>query len=140
MTFRTFGVAIALLVGASVGHAQGIQRSSDSPAQYVQSMSITTQPYGNGAGAPLATGPLYVACRAEAPSSDAAYFSDAFASHAPLKSRKAFRELVATRYGPVSRAHCAGNTSLTELEALVRQWKENARAATSAVVDTGWKP
>jgi hypothetical protein len=85
-------------------------------------------------------GPLYVACWAETPSGDSAYFSATFESHSPWKARKEFREIVATRYGPVSQARCAGNASSTKLKELVAQWKEEARAASAAIVDTGWEP
>jgi hypothetical protein len=133
---RAFVVVTVLLLGASVGHAQGVQRSSDLPGFYQDTTGLT---HGYSHGAVVPAGPLLVVCWAEVPSSRTAYFSDTFASHAPLKSRKAFRELVAMRYGPVSRAGCAGNNSSEKLEKLVQQWKDGARATSSAIVDTGWE-
>ena len=129
-------VALASLLGVSVGHAQGIQRSSDQPGFFQPSGAQ----YGVGGGPFVPAGRLYVACWADAPASASTYFSATFQSHAPWKSRKEFRELVATRFGSVSEARCAGNTSFEKLEERVQQWKDDARAASSEIVDTGWEP
>jgi hypothetical protein len=144
MTFQcswkqAVAVAAVSLLGTSAGHAQGVQRSSDSPG-----MTQFAAEGNNGYGAPTwgqaGGGPLYIACWAEAKSHGPAYFSATFESHAPWKARKEFRELVAKRYGPVSQARCAGNPSAAKMEELVQQWKDDARAASNAVVDTGWEP
>jgi hypothetical protein len=144
MTFQrswkqAVAVATVSLLGTSVGYAQGIQRSSDSPG-----MTQVAAEGNNGYGFPrwgqAGGGPLYIACWAEAESRGPAYFSATFESHAPWKARKEFRELVSKHYGPVSRTHCAGNPSAAKMEELVQQWKDVARAASNAVVNTGWEP
>ena len=136
---RTFLFAIVSLLGASAAHAQGVQRTSDSQAM-VQFASEGNNGYGRALESTAAAGPLYIACWAEDSSNGTAYFSATFESHAVWKSRKEFRNLVAKRYGPVSQAHCAGNASSAKLDEMVQQWKTDARATTTAVVDTGWEP
>jgi hypothetical protein len=120
-------------------NAQGVQRSSDSPGM-VQFASEGNNGYGRALESTSAAGPLYIACWAENASNGTAYLSATFESHAVWKSRKEFRNLVAKRYGPVSEAHCAGNASSAKLDEMVQQWKTDARATTTAVVDTGWEP
>lgn len=126
----------ALLLGASAAHAQLGPLSSGSHAGTVPANSTASAGVGGG---PLPPAPLYIACRAEAPSQGAAYFSATFESHTPRKARKEFRELVATRYGAVSEARCAGSPSSRRTAWLVQKWKDDARAANNTIVNTGWE-
>ncbi|HVY63422.1 MAG TPA: hypothetical protein VHH11_01220 [Gammaproteobacteria bacterium] len=144
MTFRlgdrlAATIATVWWLGASTGHAQGPTSES---AGAVQLLSAANP--GNGYGVTIrphaATGPLYVACWADAPSQGTVYFSATFAAQEVWKARKEFRKLLIAHYGPVSQPHCAGKFSSARVQELVQQWKEAARAATDVVVDTSWEP
>jgi hypothetical protein len=95
---------------------------------------------GNVPGGPVTTplsygGAFYVACWAEVPSRNTAYFSATFAAPAVNAVRKQFRSFVTTQYGPVSRVQCAGKFSQTVVNEDVEKWKDSARTAKNAIVD-----
>ena len=50
--------------------------------------------------------------------------------------RKQFRSFVTTHYGPVSKLQCTGKFGEAVVNELVEQWKDSARAAKNAIVDT----
>ena len=87
-----------------------------------------------------APGKMFVACRAEVPSNNTAYFSPTFRAPAVSRARKDFRELVTTQYGPVSNLQCAGKFNQAVVNEQVEKWKDSARSTKNAIVDTDWQP
>jgi hypothetical protein len=136
-TFVRAAFAVVLMLCASAGYAQ---RSS------YEISGQTLQPYNNSFSSinqytpSPARGKMYVACWAEVSSRGTAYFSSTFAAPVMSAARKEFRELVTTQYGPVSQLRCAGKFSEAVVMDMVGQWKDEARTANNAVVDTGWNP
>jgi hypothetical protein len=82
---------------------------------------------------------MYVACWAEVPSHNTAYFSATFLSPTVNSVRKEFRQLVMTQYGPVGKLQCAGKFSEAVVNEQVAKWKDSARSK-NAVIDTDWQP
>src|SRR5262249_14103316 len=58
-------------------------------------------------------GKMYVACWAEVPSHNTAYFSATFEASSTYNARKEFRQLVTAQYGPAGKVQCAGKFSET---------------------------
>jgi hypothetical protein len=85
-----------------------------------------------------ATGPMYVACWAEVPSHNTAYFSATFVAPAIYSARKEFSELVTAQYGAVNQVQCAGKFSEAVVKDKVQRWKDKASAANNAIVETDW--
>jgi hypothetical protein len=142
---------IVFLLGASVAHGQSLsaadqERNRDAAGvfnqtPYGQSELANRAAYLNAPtslppGTPPANRPMYVACWAEVPSHNTAYFSATFAAPAVNSVRKEFREFVTTQYGPVSKLQCAGKFSETVVNELVERWKDSARTTKNAIVDT----
>jgi len=82
---------------------------------------------------------MYVACWAEVPSHNTAYFSATFEAPTVYGARKEFRKLVTTQYGAVGKLQCAGKFNETVVNEQVEKWKESARSK-NAIVDTNWQP
>jgi hypothetical protein len=121
--------------GTAIGQAQlGWQffqsPSSSPPNSGLQSASRIERP-------PL--GMMYVACWAEVPSHNAAYFTAPFLSPTVNSARTEFRQLVTTQYGAVGKLQCAGKFNETVVNEQVEKWKDSARSK-SAIVDTDWQP
>jgi len=136
---KAVAATIVFMLGAPVSYAQG------PPVTFPQSQQATNVLSGVestsnssilGFRVPCEPGPMYVACWAEVPSHNTAYFSATFPSPTVNSARKEFRNLVTTKYGPVSKLQCAGKFSETVVNELVEQWKDSARATKNAVVDT----
>jgi hypothetical protein len=139
---RTVAAAITLMLGASVSYAQSsytpmpVFPSSESPGnvqfqndgylRLPRTIWLTDKPVGA----------MYVACWAEVPSNNTAYFSAKFAGPAVSPVRKQFRTFVTTHYGPVSKLQCAGKFSEAVLNEQVEKWKDSARTEKNAIVDT----
>ena len=137
---RTVVATIVAMLCASVSFAQGSDAKlpSTNPASYLPQCCFNTFNSLN-TGPQWATpeqGAMYVACWAEVPSNNAAYFSATFAGPAVNPVRKQFRTFVTTHYGPVSKVRCTGKFSKTVVTEQVEQWKDSARAAKNAIVDT----
>ena len=139
---RTVAATIVLMLCASVSHAQSQQPlpvfpSSESPGN-IQFQSQANRPsdYANLGMPSFNPGPMYVACRAEVPSHNTAYFSATFQAPAVSSARKEFRQLVTTQYGPVSNLQCAGKFNQAVVNEQVEKWKDSARSTKDAVVDT----
>jgi len=81
----------------------------------------------------------YVACWAEVKSRQSAYFSTVFEAPGVAEPREAFRTMVMTSYGGISRFACEQKGSSAEAEQQLQQWKDAARAR-DTIVETGWKP
>jgi hypothetical protein len=135
---------IAFMLGASVGHAQPPFSQSSNPGSYVgfaQTPGAAIAQTGQGFnGRPLeiplsSGGGMYVACWAEVPSHNAAYFSATFAAPAVNALRKQFRSFVTTQYGPVSKLQCTGKFSEAVVNEQVGKWKDSARAEKNAIID-----
>jgi hypothetical protein len=82
---------------------------------------------------------MYVACWAEVPSHNTAYFSATFEVPTVYGARNEFRKLVTTQYGPVGKLQCAGKFNQTVVNEQVEKWKDSARSK-NAIVDTDWQP
>jgi len=82
---------------------------------------------------------MYVACWAEVPSHNTAYFTAPFPSPTVYAARKEFRQLVTTQYGAVGKLQCAGKFNQTVVNEQVAKWKDSARSK-NAIVDTDWQP
>ena len=80
-------------------------------------------------------GPMYVACWAEVPSQNTAYFSATFAASSVNALKKQFRSFVTTHYGPVSKLQCTGKFSGTVVNEQVEKWKDSARTTNNAIID-----
>jgi hypothetical protein len=78
---------------------------------------------------------MYVACWAEVPSHNTAYFSATFAAPTVNGIRKEFRQFVKTQYGPVTNLQCIGKYSEAGVNEQVEKWKDSARNK-NAIVDT----
>jgi hypothetical protein len=101
----------------------------------------SSSPQTTGNTMPLFEGPglMYVACWAEVPSHNTAYFTAPFPSPTVYAARKEFRQLVTTQYGVVGKLQCAGKFNETVVNEQVEKWKDSARSK-SAIVDTNWQP
>jgi hypothetical protein len=136
----TVAVAIVSMLCASVTKAQ----SSYTPMPvYPSSESLGNVQFQSGANTWSGqlqvvspdTGGLYVACWAEVPSNNTAYFSPTFAASSVNVVRKEFRKVVTTQYGPVSKLQCTGKFSGTMVNERVEKWKDSARTANNAIID-----
>jgi len=143
---RAVAATIVFMLCASVGYAQSYDPSSRqigmpaapwapfmgpsglTPGWTTQSASRIERP-------PL--GMMYVACWAEVPSHNTAYFSPIIESPTVNSARKEFRQLVTTQYGTVGKLQCAGKLSETVVNEQVARWKDSARSK-NAIVDTDW--
>jgi hypothetical protein len=138
---KAVAVAVVSMLSASVSYAQGndAKLPSATPGYYVPP---TLSPNNNGFSSNQyippspARGPMYVACWADVPSDNTAYFSATFAGPAVNQVRKQFRTFVTTHYGPVSKVQCTGKFSKTVVTEQVDKWKDSARTTKNAVVDT----
>jgi len=127
------------MLGASVSYAQG------PPVTFPQTQqaSVPADPYGLAAKEFRLTnepGTMYVACRAEVPSHNTAYFSATFPSPTVNSARKEFRKVVTTQYGRVGKLQCASKFNETVVNEQVAKWKDSARSTKNAIVDTDWQP
>ena len=144
---KAVAATIVLMLCASVSYAQSSQTplpvfpSSQSPGN-IQFQSQANRPsdYANLGMPSFNPGPMYVACRAEVPSHNTAYFSATFQAPAVSSARKEFRQLVTTQYGPVSNLQCAGKFNQAVVNEQVEKWKDSARSTKNAIVDTDWQP
>ena len=111
---RTVAATIALMLCASVGHAQGGLPSSQSPGNvqfqqgaYPADQNFGTRPYpetrpGVSPDVMARANPVYVSCWAEVTSLNTAYFSATFLIPAVNTLKDQFRTFVTTQYGPAS--------------------------------------
>jgi hypothetical protein len=144
---RAVAATIVFMLGASVAQAQ-VDRPSQSgqnpfdlanPLPPPCTESATTVVTGLRCEAPQGPGKMYVACWAEVPSHNTAYFTGPFLSPTVNSARKEFRQLVTTQYGPVGKLQCAGKFNQTVVNEQVEKWKDSARSK-NAIVDTDWQP
>ena len=152
-TVKAVAATIVFMLGASVSYAQGYTPSAGDEARNRDAAGVFNQsPVGQQVladrnpglvgvnqlplPAQLSPGRFYVACWAEVPSHNTAYFSAAFPAPTINSIRKEFRQFVMTQYGPVGKLQCAGKFSETVVNELVEQWKDSARTTKHAVVDT----
>ncbi len=152
-------VAVGLMLCASVAHSQSAadqERNRDAAGVINQSpygqaglaarnpYNYTPQPMSSKSATRILKsqdpGGMHVACWAEVPSHNTAYFSATFLAPSAYSARKEFRQLVTTQYGPVSSLRCAGKFSETVVNGLVEKWKDSARSTKNAIVDTDWRP
>src|SRR5262252_7420892 len=120
-TLEAVARIISLMLCASVSYAQG-----------------PTGEYQATKGSP--TEPLLVVCRAEVPARHAAYVSAAFVAHPISRAQKEFRKLVTAQYGAVGQVPCAGPFYGAVVKSIVQQWKDEARATNTVIVETDWAP
>jgi len=122
---------VVFMLGASVAHAQATPSQAglalQNPYNFMP-LYLTNEP-----------GTMYVACWAEVPSHNTAYFSATFPSPTVSSARKEFRNVVTTQYGPVGKLQCAGKFNETVVNEQVEKWKDSARSK-NAIVDTDWQP
>jgi len=142
---RAVAATIVFMLGASVAHAE-VSQSGQSPFDTAPievappcTDSATTVFKGLRCEASQGPGKMYVACWAEVPSHNTAYFSATFEAPSVYNARKEFRRLVTTQYGVANKVQCAGKFSETVVNEQVEKWKESARAK-NAIVDTDWQP
>jgi hypothetical protein len=107
------------------------------PSELTPNNGWTTQSASRIERPPL--GMMYVACWAEVPSHNTAYFTAPFLSPTVNNARKEFRELVTTQYGAVGKLQCAGKFNETVVNERVEKWKEST-SSKNAIVDTDWQP
>jgi len=81
-----------------------------------------------------------VVCRAEVPAHHTAYLSAAFVAHPISRAQKEFRKLVTAQYGAVGQVPCAGPFYGAVVKSIVQQWKDEARATNTVIVETDWAP
>jgi hypothetical protein len=142
---KAVAATIVFMLGASVGHAQQPTEIGRNPigegdsALTVCTDSATTVVKGLRCEASQGPGKMYVACWAEVPSHNTAYFSATFEASSTYNARKEFRQLVTTQYGPASKVQCAGKFNETVVNEQVEKWKDSARSK-NAIVDTDWQP
>jgi hypothetical protein len=145
---RAVAATIVFMLGVSVSYAQGPpltfplnQQTTNVPPDRATAVNSYNRLDSSGAGPgyPTANGQLYVACWAEVPSHNTAYFSATFAAPTVNSARKEFRELVTTQYGAVGKLQCAGKFNEAVVNEQVEKWKDSARSK-NAIVDTDWQP
>src|SRR6185295_18205180 len=115
---------IVLMFCASVSYAQPPFSQSSNPGSYVgfaQTPSALQSQYPRGqmtgarSSPDPATSPTYVqsyvACWAEVPSQNTAYFSATFAMPPHNTLKEQFRTFVTTQYGPVNKLRCTAALS-----------------------------
>jgi hypothetical protein len=132
------------MLGASVSYAQTLtvppySQTAAGQAELANRAAYLTPPYEFGAPY-SASRSMHVACWAEVPSHNTAYFSATFAAPSVYNARKEFRQLVTAQIGPVSKLQCAGKFSETVVNERVEEWKDSARSTKNAIVDTDWRP
>ena len=144
---RTVAATIALMLGASVGHAQGGFPSSQSPGNvqfqqgaYPSDQNFGTRPYpetrpGVSPDVMARANPVYVSCWAEVPSLNTAYFSATFLMPAFNTLKDQFRTFVTTQYGPASKLQCTTALSSAAVTKQVDKWKDSARTTNNAIID-----
>ena len=135
---------IVFMLGASVAHAQAVPSAQNpfdtaNPLSPPCTDSATTVVTGLRCEASRGPGKMYVACWAEVPSHNTAYFSATFEAASVYNARKEFRQLVTTQYGAVGKLQCAGKFNQTVVNEQVAKWKDSARSK-NAIVDTDWQP
>ena len=145
-TLEAVAVTIGLMLCASVSYAQGPTVTFPERQSSADQAGLANRAYGQ----PIADLPIgyldqqrtgmYVACWAEVPSHNTAYFSATFAAPSVASARKEFRQLVAAQIGPASKLQCAGKFSETVVNERVEEWKDSARSRKNAIVDTDWRP
>jgi hypothetical protein len=142
---RAVAATIVFMLGASVAHAQQPTEIGRNPIGVPNDLSppctdsATTVVKGLRCEARQGPGKMYVACWAEVPSHNTAYFSATFEAPSAYNARKEFRKLVTTQYGPVSKLQCAGKFSETVVNEQVEKWKDAAHTE-NTIVDTDWQP
>ena len=145
---RTVAATIVLMLCASVSDAQPPFSQSSNPGSYVgfsqtpsalQSMyprdqiGVRTGPVTRPSSSYV---PSYVACWAEVPSHNTAYFSATFEVPGVNYFRKQFRTFVTTHYGRVSKLQCTDALVRAAVTEQVEKWKDSARTKKDAIVDT----
>ena len=140
---RTVAATIVLMLGASVSFAQPPFSQSSNPGSYVGFAQTPGAALNNSSSSinqhipqSPALGSLYVACWAEVPSNNTAYFSATFAGPAVNPVRKQFRTFVTTQFGPVSKLQCTAALARAAVTEQVEKWKDTARTAQNAIVET----
>ena len=144
---RTVAATIALMLCASVGHAQGGLPSSQSPGNvqfqqgaYPADQNFGTRPYpetrpGVSPDVMARANPVYVSCWAEVTSLNTAYFSATFLMPAFNTLKDQFRTFVTTQYGPASKLQCTTALSNAAVTKQVDKWKDSARTTNNAIID-----
>jgi len=144
---RTVAATIALMLCASVGHAQGGLPSSQSPGNvqfqqgaYPSDQNFGTRPYpetrpGVSPDVMARANPVYVSCWAEVTSLNTAYFSATFLMPAFNTLKDQFRTFVTTQYGPASKLQCTTALSNAAVTKQVDKWKDSARTTNNAIID-----
>ena len=138
---RTVAVAVVSMLCASVSYAQGSDAECHQPNPGSYSAAdlsrgfLQHHDHRPSVGKPRTPGPMYVACWAEVPSQNTAYFSATFAAPAVNTIRKQFRTFVTTQYGPVSNLQCAGKFNQAVVNEQVEKWKDSARTTNNAIID-----
>jgi hypothetical protein len=147
---RAVAATIVFMLGASVSYAQSSDTSLRQPRtpfmgpstldpntwtlQSASRLSRGSTP-GISSSGTYGPGMMYVACWAEVPSNNTAYFSATFAAPTVNGIRKEFRQFVKTQYGPVTNLQCIGKYSEAGVNEQVEKWKDSARNK-NAIVDT----
>jgi hypothetical protein len=143
----TVAASIGLMLGASVGHAQGGFPSSQSPGNvqfqqgaYPADQNFGTRPYpetrpGVSPDVMARANPVYVSCWAEVTSLNTAYFSATFLMPAFNTLKDQFRTFVTTQYGPASKLQCTTALSNAAVTKQVDKWKDSARTTNNAIID-----
>jgi len=140
--------AVVLMLCATVSDAQPPFSQSSNPGSYVgfaQTPSALQAQYPRDQFG-VRTGPVtrpsssyvpsYVACWAEVPSHNTAYFSATFEVPGINDLRKQFRTFVTTHYGRVSKLQCTAALVRAAVTEQVEKWKDSARTAQNAIVET----
>ena len=145
---KAVAVAVDLMLCASVSYAQQPFSQSSNPGSYVgfaqtpsalQSMyprdqiGVRTGPDTRPSSSYV---PSYVACWAEVPAHNTAYFSATFELPGVKDFRKQFRTFVTTHYGRVSKVQCTAALVRAAVTEQVEKWKDSARTAKNAIADT----
>src|SRR5262245_7403861 len=145
---RTVAATIVLVLCASVSDAQPPFSQSSNPGSYVgfaQTPSALQSQYprdqigvrpGPVARASSSYVPSYVACWAEVPSHNTAYFSATFEVPGVNDFRKQFRTFGTTHYGRVDKLQCTDSLVRSAVTEQVEKWKDSARTKKNAIVDT----
>ena len=143
----TVAATIGLMLGASVGHAQGGFPSSQSPGNvqfqqgaYPADQNFGTRPYpetrpGVSPDVMARANPVYVSCWAEVTSLNTAYFSATFLMPAFNTLKDQFRTFVTTQYGPASKLQCTTALSNAAVTKQVDKWKDSARTTNNVIID-----
>jgi hypothetical protein len=137
----TVAVAVVSMFCASVSYAQGSDAKlpSANPGSYPQPISpgasFNSMNTGPRWASPEPPGAMYVACWADVPSQNTAYFRATFAAPAVNTIRKQFRTFVTTQYGPVSDLQCTGKFNRAVVNERVEKWKDSVRTTNNAIID-----